>query len=566
MNFDNTENEVSLKEYFSYYIDTKWANLFWHYRTLHRSKNENEDTFDDELMNFIRVIFTNQYAIIASSKEKDDTLEYLIGTNVAKKENKDYSDVITFHKYKELNVLFDKEEDEKYYELADEPKDENERILVKNKREKLIKLSTDCVLNLIDAFNCFINGNNKIKVHLSENYKFYFDENIVFENALKHNFETNQQRLCFHAYIIYLISNKNDVSGIEQWLRVIHNLTHPENTIIDNASEVAAAIKSIEELLPHSKNILGYLKSNPNISSFSTWQVLEENIKAHLICKNDAWKNLIEKVEKHRYFNGQIGFLLEFSGILEFYDANKNCDWDNQLDGEYFKKFTTYANKASKVFEENYENRINNKEYIFERAVLTKGDYLTTASQNRKNLLSTNLVKNNIKRDHSWKRLLRLSNDADWTFRRFLVKKVFDDRLFNEDNLEVSLNSICSYWTNTWRDYFIACPGLFSYCKQGFIKFENESNILLYGESQINHMHAELYTYYLWKVFLEHQESSFEPFNHIQYNEVKSIDDKACIVMNDFLYKRINYEALIYYCDSESSPKRLQNCFKKIKR
>jgi hypothetical protein len=210
LNFGNKNKDVPIKEYFSYNIDTKWANLFWNYRTLqNRSKIEIDDTFDDELMNFVRVIFTNQYAINVDVllKDKDDALEYLLGTNVARKDNKDYSDIISYHKYKELKVLFDKEDDDKYFKLAEESKDEDDKIKVIELHKKFKKFSVDCTLNLIDSFDCLVNSNKKIKIHLSENYKFYFDENKVFENALKHNFESNKERLCFHAYVRYFNSS-----------------------------------------------------------------------------------------------------------------------------------------------------------------------------------------------------------------------------------------------------------------------------------------------------------------------------------------------------------------------
>ena len=542
LNFNGEEKDVSLKEYFSFNIDTKWANLFWNYRTLqNRSNSETDDIFDDELMNFIRVIFTYKYAanLSISSKEKDETLEYLLGTNVAKKDM-EYSDTISFYKYEELKVL---------------TRDDRQR-----------KLSEDYVVYLIDTFDVLVNGHMRIKHYLSEDYKFYYDENKVFEDALKHEFESNHERLCFYAYVSYLIFNKNDRSGIEEWMRVIHNLTHPENTVIDNASEVAIAIKVIEELLPNSNNILDYLKQDKTaISLFSSWQVLEEKNKAHLIRKNVNWKNAIETVEKHRYFNGQIGFILEFAGIIEYYNTNKNCDWDNQKDIQYFEKFCDYTEKASKLFEESYENRINDRKFVFERAVLTKGDYLTDASQYRKNLLSTNLVKNNIKRDHSWKRLLRISDDEKWTKRHLLVKKVFDDERFDKDKLESSLKAICKDTTNTWRDHFVSCPNLTEYCKQGFIRFEDENYILLYGQSQSNHMHTEMYSFYLWKKYIEPKRDSFKPFNNLYYQEVKSIDEEPYIVLSDFCYNRIYYEIMIFYSNNDALPNPYEIGFYKSK-
>ena len=522
LEFDGAKTKVTSKDYFSYNIDTKWADLFWNYRTLqNRSNSISDDTFDDELMNFIRVILTNQYAM--TSKRKDDALEYLLGTQVARKWQ-DYSDIISFNKYQELNAL-----------------------------------SKNRILFLIDAFDSLANGNKKIELHLSDGYSHYFDEKKVFENALKHDFESNHQRLCFHAYIRFLIENKNDSSGINQWLRVIHNLSHPENTVIDSSSDIAAAIQSIENLLPHSSDILNFLKEdNATISLFSSWQVWEEKIKANLILKSDTWKNKIEETEKHGYFNGQIGFILEFAGIIEYYHNNNNCDWNNQKDIEYFKKFLDYADKASKVFDKSYENRINDEDFVFERAVLTKGDYLTTASQNRKNLLSTSLTKNNIKRDHSWKRLLRISNDKNWPKKRLYVKQVFDDKRFDSNNLESSLETICKDRTDSWSDYFITCPALSEYGRQGFIRFDDEKNIRLYKQSQSNFLHVELYTYYLWKNFIENNKDRFEQCE-IYYKEVKSIQDHPCIIFSCNSIGMI----VIYYSNDDELPDPYEIAFKK---
>lgn len=507
---EKEEKEVSLREYFSYNIDTKWANLFWNYRTCCSSNN----TFDDELMNFIRAVFTNQYAInLNSAYDRDVDFEYLLGTADAKKEV-EYNDSISFNKYEELKAL-----------------------------------SEEGVLYLIDALDSLVNGNEKIKCHLGD-YKYYYDEVRVFDNTLKHDYDSNNERVCFHAYIRFLIFNKNDIGGIKQWMRVIHNLTHPENTIIDSSSRVAAVIRSIEELLPYSNNILEYLMTDCNIASFSKYQVLEEKVKAHLVVKNDDWSDKIKSVEKHGYFNGQIGFILEFAGILEYYNTMGNCDWTIQEDCEYFRLFSDYADKASLVFYNNYEERVNNINNVFERAVLTKGDYLTTASDCRKNLLSTNQVKNNIKRDHSWKRLLRISDDGILIDKHLFVKQVFDDSRFDKNELVDSLGLICKDKTNSWRDYIISCPSLIRYCNQGFIRHENDNFILLYGESRRNHMHVEMYSYYLWKIYLEERSSNFKPFKLVQYHESKGMDEYPHITFSGLCHNNINYRIELYYFSS----------------
>jgi len=530
------EKAVTLKDYFSHNIDTKWANLFWQYRNLqNRSDSQTDNTFDDELMNFIRVIFTNQYALTLnlSSQEKDDSLEYLIGTQIAKNRD-DYSDVISFNKYQELKVLIHNEYSDKLN-------------ISKKEYAKLIELSKNHIEFLVDIFDELTNSNNKIKTYLSKNFKFYFDENLTFENALKLDFQNYHERLMFFAYTSFLVENKKDRTNINQWMRVIHNLTHPDNTSIDNATDFSSAIKSIKKLLIGSKNILNFLKNNPIIDFYSSWQILEEKIKAHLILKDDDWKEKIIKIEQHKYFNGQIGFILEFAGIVDYYTEHGNCNWSEDDDKKFYRRFCEYADKASIVFAESYENRKKDENFVFERAVLTKGDYLTSASQYRYNLLSTSQVKNNIKRDHSWKRLLRISGDIDWKEKRNFVKQVFDDNRFDKDHVIESLKLICNESTNDWRDYFIKCNSLISYCEQGFIRFENDNKILLYGQSQSNHMHVEMYTYYIWKKFIEPEKENYKPFNNIYYEEVKSIDEEACIVFNEFIHNKINYEINIFY-------------------
>ena len=529
------ERDVSLKEYFSHNIDTKWANLFWQYH----SNTKTDNTFDDELMNFIRVIFTNKYALILnlSSKEKDNTLEYLLGTQVAKKRD-DYLDVISFNKYQELKVLIQNEYSDKLN-------------ISKEGYTKQRELSNNHIEYLVNIFDELTNGNNKIQNYLSDNFKFYYNEDLTFENALKLDFQSYHERLMFFAYVSFLLENKRDKSGINHWMRVIHNLTHPDNTIIDSATDFSRAIKSIENLLPYSESILDFLKVNPNIEFYSSWQILEEKIKAHLILKDDSWKDQIIKIEQHKYFNGQIGFILEFAGIVDYYTENKNCDWLADKNKEFYNIFCDYAEISSIIFEKSYENRVNNKDFVFERAVLTKGDYLTSASQYRYNLLSTSQVKNNIKRDHSWKRLLRISTDKDWKEKKVFVKQVFDDNRFNKNDIIESLKLICEDLTDDWRNYFIKCPSLISYCKQGFIRFKDEQDILLYGQSQSNHMHVEMYTYYLWKKYIELNKESYKPFKQIYYQEVKSIDDYPRIIFSEFIHNRIRYEIYIFYDNND---------------
>lgn len=544
--YNGYQNDITIEKYFSYNIDVKWANLFWNYRELVGDSN----TYDEELKNFIRVIFANQYAIF---NEKDEKLEYLLGTQVAKKTS-NYRDDISYYKYKELNVIFDKVEADKFKQLIDKEIDVDVKKELIKKKDELTSFSTNCALNLIESFDILLNNNDKIKTYLSESYQFYFNENDIFENALKHSFANNQERILFHAYISFLTENKNNRTNIEQWMRVIHNLAN--NSIIDGADEISKAIKSIEKLLPKSNDILIHLSENPQIDFFSSWQVLEEIIKANLIMKGDNWKDIIETTEKHRCFDGQIGFAFEFAGILDYIAENKNYNWTEQENINYFNSFKNYADKMVAVFKDKSDY---NNNYVWERAVLTKGDYLIDTTAWRKNLLT----KDRNTRDFSWKRFLRITDRH--RLKRQFVKQVLDDILFDQTNLEVSLEKICEVQTNTWRDCLIACPDLIRHCGQGFIRFQNDHDIILLGQSQMNHWHSEMYSLFLWKKYIEPRVDEFGSFNEIKYEYVKSSNEEACIVLKDFCHNRINYEINIFYSNDDELPNPYEIAFKKSK-
>jgi len=526
------EKEYSIKEYFSHNIDTEWSNLFWNYREVVDGKSiEEKNTYDAELRNFIRVIFANQYATI--SNEKNDKLEFLLGTLVAKEDKKNYTNDISFNKYKDLDAI-----------------------------------TKESVLFLINAFDNLKNENSKIKTYLSDRYTLYFNENTIFENVLKHSL-TYLARLLFHAYIRFLIENQTDRTGIEQWMRVIYNLAN--NTRIEDADLFSKAIQSIEKLLPYSNNILKYLRQDPKIESFSKGQFLEEKIKAHLIKKGNNWKDAIESTEINKYFAGQIGFILEFSGIVDCYEKNK-CDWTEDENKDYLVSFNNYAEKAAAVFNDRdkYKNKDNfNYNFVWERAVLTKGDYLIDAqsSYSRKNLLITN------ERDFSWKRLLRIKDEKNekdeksLASRRMLIKQVFDDILFDSDrnNLKYSLEKICEKGANEddWRNYLIKCPDLIRYCQKGYMQIKNNHDIILLSQSKMFGKHSEMYTYYLWhKSFIKNKES-FKPFK-TEYYESKYTEDDACILLNGFCHKGINYEIRIYYCNDDTLPYPYEIAFKKL--
>jgi hypothetical protein len=501
--FEAGERILYPKDYFVHKIDTIWANLFWKYRNV----NGRDNSYDDELMNFVRVIMANEYALTSAS-EKDIQQEYLIGTLVARK-LKDYTDNLTYHIYKRFEIL-----------------------------------TKGAVSYLIDALDALSNGDKKIQIHVNE--KYYFDEEHCFKGVLKHDL-TLPQRVQFHAYLKFLIYHKRKVDGIDQWMRVIHNLS--ENTVIDGADEVARAIKSIEKLIPYSNNILEYLKGTKNpIDFFLSRQVQEEKIKANLITKSEDWGNEIVKIEKHPYFKGQILFIYEFSGILEYFEKHGNCDWSSADNSEYLSRFKKYANGAGAVFQAILKSS-SDIDYLWERAVLSKGDYLIPSSAYRYNLLSTTKKM----RDFSWKRLLRLPpagtkepENSEWQERRYFIKDVFDDKFFDYSKLTKSLSAICKALSDDWRQYFIKNPEFYRYSEQGFIRFVDESRILIFKHSQQNHYHREMYSYDFYLNELS-DSNIYKPFTKAWHYEVRSSEEDSCAVIDEWSFKKKKFAIEIYY-------------------
>ncbi len=85
LDYESEKKQVPVHEYFSFKIDTDWANLFWKY------KNNNTKVFDDQLMNFLKVMATNYEA---SKNTTSPNLKLLSGNSI-----------LSFKAYKEIGCL-----------------------------------------------------------------------------------------------------------------------------------------------------------------------------------------------------------------------------------------------------------------------------------------------------------------------------------------------------------------------------------------------------------------------------------------------------------------------------
>lgn len=441
-----------LKGDFAFKIDTAWTDLFWAY------KNEETKLFDDKFMHFIRVLATNEYALSPDHSSEN------LGTLVSRSP-------LNFDDFKRLDCLDD------------------------NFIESFIRI--------LDVFA--ERGRGGIKRHLPDTQ--LLDESELFRKAIGEIRISYSDRVQLWALYKYL-TNYPDDQQLSEWIRVIRNLT--ENHRIDEIEHYEAALKSVAELLNHGNKILPYIAdSSHQISGFFTTQVLEERVKALLIMKGEEWRRAITNIENHGYFKGQIGFILKFSGIFEFFSRDQTLDWSAEDNEAYLKKFLVYSEKAETVFgpsglKEEYDD------FLFERALLSIGNYTLAKGPNRSFLID-------LDRDIGWKRLLR-----DDSVQRSYVKELFDN--VEASQIETDLQRIVDKSkVNDWRRYFIEFPEMIQKCGYyKFIRWGSPDNILLLERTQTNGKHREYYTYAL-SIRLR------EMGNDAVYNPSRSVDIKACI-------------------------------------
>lgn len=341
--------------------------------------------------------------------------------------------------------------------------------------------------NLQNEINVFTNDNIELIIKCLNCLEKYNDEDKIFSNFIKPNKEIDYWELVrFYSLFQFFIKNGNitqdNNESYERWIRVTSNLIN--NTLIQSPDDFYKAVQSIKKLSDNIDNLYNYLSNTPDIDFFTKNQVDEEKIKAKLILEDHEWKDLILNIEKHPYFNGQIGFILEFSK-------------DN--DGSYNKeKFEDYSEKLNKLFSD-FKNR---EDYLFERALLSIGNYLVEIGSNLTFCSYNDALRAKIA---NWRKVFNDSVKSGYL--KILLDKI------NIENIENSLNKIIKDKTNEindWRKYFINNPENIKYCKERQIRYYNTDTypkIYLLSKIQLNGWHAELYTYDLYIKFKNEYEN-----------------------------------------------------------
>lgn len=200
-----------------------------------------------------------------------------------------------------------------------------------------------------------------------------------------------KDRAIFYAMSTYFIKNKSknyDFESFKNWMHAIWNIV--ENSDIDNYSMVAGVIKLIEEMSAWSYDIYSSLADDSIVfkSTQSKEIVSEERLKAELIQSDENWKEVLWEAEKHKFFRGNIGFLIP---------DNKNID-----------EFKQNFDMAKKLFDKDGVAEEYQKEHLLLRALISQYKALSNIKYQltdrdekehslKKMLLSDDVVKATIK-------------------------------------------------------------------------------------------------------------------------------------------------------------------------
>jgi hypothetical protein len=485
--FDNN----SMHHHFSHNIESNWADLLWKFRDVQTN------VYDVQFMQLFRNIM-------------------IVAQNVSAHEYKSNYEILRDDKKNELSF-------QRYHDM-----------------------------NLVTAESfrlLFSVLNHWSKLYSNQDYPFvttpYFKEedyiDLIFKTTESLSYE---QFAIFYAYIAYVgrfnINLSND-DKFKNWIRIITNLAR--NTIYNRPEELASSIQFINNILPYAadteilqlfSNLHNEQSNNWSYSektikgSFNEQQIREEKLKAQLLLYKTEWHELITVAESHKYFAGQIEFLFVFSGVFdEWANAQMSIQWDAEQDTKFRTAFTRYYTAIISII--NDSGLIPSlKEYEWERALLTKGNYLSPTGTNgtgsNKHLLL------NQDRSFDWKRLLR--SDFDHSDKRHdFVKAVLDD--LDHTNAVKSLRKIIKSANlddiaDIWRRMLIQEQMCIKYCDNRQIRILPNEPIYLLKRKQLNGEHVELYSYFYYKNIIESlliAKKDLLPFENHKYGSASNLNE-----------------------------------------
>lgn len=346
---------------------------------------------------------------------------------------------------------------------------------------KLFRSKVSSYLRILDLISdegmSILDSITESRISLFNNSADTFSGLYMSEKSLKFSWVSFIERYLILKYIETKTKKIVDYSDLEKvefqkYLRVMLNLLH--NKIIANKHLYLQAIESIDSIM---KNLnfsdveKGFLLTD--IPFFDESQIEEETIKLLLISSHENWRILIFKAEEHRYFKGQINFILKYAGIYELYHTDKSKFLENVEKHSDFlmDQFDSYYQKLNSLFDSNgLRKHFDNN--IFKSAILHFGFYFVDLGNQKYHTLQ------NSSRDYSWKRMLGEStNDNEYSKKSCFIKNLIDN-IADYNDIPNSLKSIVESNKNftTHIDFLIHNPSMFIKCEKNLVRFHQDIN------------------------------------------------------------------------------------------
>lgn len=315
----------------------------------------------------------------------------------------------------------------------------------------------------------------------------------------------------------------SDIDMLDEWMRVVQNLTR--NSDIKSPHEFAGALKAIRILEPHLSTVLNHLPTATDLPVFNKQQQREERVKAALIIRDAEWRKLVREAEDHGYFQGQIEFLLSFSGIMARWGGGR-FSWTTKVEEESRRDaFRRYFALASTVFGPG-GLRDDLPDFKWERALLCKGDYTLRWGYHNVSLLQNGAGNHDLP---TWKDLLRggAYNNPALDKRRELVKALLDS-LSPCMSVEASLDAVLaeSQIDERWRAMLVERSELMAYCRNKMLRHLVDGSIYLISSLRTSSDHVELWSYHLYLTRLKDQD--FRPWT-VSYSSSNREEILPCI-------------------------------------
>lgn len=351
-----------------------------------------------------------------------------------------------------------------------------------NSYMQILDLISDHGLVVLDAIT-------ENRISLFNNSADKFSNLYLSEKSLKFSWVSFIERYLILKYIETKAKKLVDYSDCEKvefqkYLRVMLNILH--NKIIANKHLYLQAIEAIDWIV---KDLDFYDVEKwfvlTEIPFFDNSQIEEEKIKLLLFSISRDWQTRIFEAEEHRYFKGQINFLLKYAGLYDLYRAEKNSFLERvQKQNSFFiDQFDNYFQKFDSLFDSNgLRKHIDNN--IFKSAILNFGFYFVDLGNQKYHTLQ------NSSRDYSWKRMLGESTNYNEYSKKSTFIKDLVDNISDYDDIPNSLNSIVESNKNftTHIDFLIHNPLMFNKCEKNLVRFHQDisSNGYAYLVKSVN--------------------------------------------------------------------------------